>query len=608
MPDGAPPRAPRPTGVARIAPKEPVAPARGGPRSSSPRVRALAARVACVSVEMPPQDPDAELGADAPERPCDVTQKACEKQNASSQAETSETEPCHDSPGSCGEKPGEVTQKAEPGSSQEFLERPGDVTQKLAERTDSEAPVLNSEVEPFQQEDTSGDVIQSPGAGDTIQTPGASSSKKAAADASVKEKPVAQPSPLPQRDDRPVATPTNSSRPCPLTPRSLRSLNVADMWLRLSRIALLEIPKQAPPHRLLRNLVPEECLLVRCDGEQERRAHESMGNGQHEAGAYGPERDGEHEAGAYGPEHDGERVADACRPERTGPRDCEPSGPPFCQPSAWQMMAFPKDGLEAEAGPEVDGDRLEVATGTPFCGPSAWKLMAFPKDGLAAEPGPEADGDRPEEATGMPLPKDALEDKDVEPPSPIAKDAVVIGYSSIERMQRMIEDCEPPAAKSNRPGEDADDEGGAVDEGEDDDEEGPDWTESEARAMHGWARILYRVFSVTMAGPGPPCGHGQPEEEECDPTQVGIGPSYLPRQGQGHAHICLGDVMEESISWLELDSEDDELASPKACDMVQVVEEEEEGEPQPMPAALRDIHRQQKAPGIVAGMQKCLSF
>ena len=58
-----------------------------------------------------------------------------------------------------------------------------------------------------------------------------------------------------------------------------------------------------------------------------------------------------------------------------------------------------------------------------------------------------------------------------------------------------VEDCEPPAAKSNRPGEDADDEGGAVDNGEDDDEEGPDWTESEAVRL-GWNQRINREYGI----------------------------------------------------------------------------------------------------------------
>jgi hypothetical protein len=68
-------------------------------------------------------------------------------------------------------------------------------------------------------------------------------------------------------------------------------------------------------------------------------------------------------------------------------------------------------------------------------------------------------------------------------------------------------------------------------------------------------------------------------------------------------------MLEESISWLDVDSEDDQT-SPKKVDLLQAYNdmEEDELEEQPMPRGLEAIARQQKAPGIVAGMQKCLSF
>lgn len=130
-------------------------------------------------------------------------------------------------------------------------------------------------------------------------------------------------------------------------------------------------------------------------------------------------------------------------------------------------------------------------------------------------------------------------------------------------------------------------------------------TPSAERACQAWMRIILRVLSVTMAGPGAPAGPGPPEGPEapapCD--------ADLPRPRHGHAHICLGDIMDESITWLEVESEDDQN-SPKQCDLVQVEQEEEEEQEgdAAVPSGLKDIYRQQKAPGIVAGMQKCLSF
>merc|ERR1712046_532148 len=92
--------------------------------------------------------------------------------------------------------------------------------------------------------------------------------KNLTADAPAQEKPLSTCSPLLHRDDRPVATPTNSTRQCHLgaaTPSvPSRGADVAAMWLRLARIALLELTKLPPPHRLLRFPDPKlDC------GEQE---------------------------------------------------------------------------------------------------------------------------------------------------------------------------------------------------------------------------------------------------------------------------------------------------------------------------------------------------
>lgn len=128
-----------------------------------------------------------------------------------------------------------------------------------------------------------------------------------------------------------------------------------------------------------------------------------------------------------------------------------------------------------------------------------------------------------------------------------------------------------------------------LNEGEDDNDD-----PMSQRAMAGWSRILMRVMRMTLAEP--PVG-------PCEPP-VGLVPAL--REGQGHAHICLGDIMEESISWMEVDSEDD-CHTPKAADMMPAQEPEEEEE-EVVPSHLKNIYRQQNAPGIVAGMNKCLSF
>merc|ERR1719158_311924 len=132
-------------------------------------------------------------------------------------------------------------------------------------------------------------------------------------------------------------------------------------------------------------------------------------------------------------------------------------------------------------------------------------------------------------------------------------------------------------------------------------------TPSEARAMQAWLRILSRVLCVTMTAPRPPDEYEEHEAPEPGEVAQMSEPCEVVRTAKGHAQICLGDLMEESVTWIEVDSEDD-CNSPKQADLVQVEEEPEEQEEQPVPAALKDIYRQQNAGGVVAGMQKCLSF
>lgn len=64
--------------------------------------------------------------------------------------------------------------------------------------------------------------------------------------------------------------------------------------------------------------------------------------------------------------------------------------------------------------------------------------------------------------------------------------------------------------------------------------------------------------------------------------------------------VCLGYLLEQSVTWLEPESDDD-LHSPKAS----VPPAEEEEDPHP---AMKAIARQQRAPGLVEGLPKCLSF
>lgn len=126
------------------------------------------------------------------------------------------------------------------------------------------------------------------------------------------------------------------------------------------------------------------------------------------------------------------------------------------------------------------------------------------------------------------------------------------------------------------------------------------------KPMHAWAKILTRVLGVTM---------GQQQSSMPDMDSDDEPTLFETPVRKGHALICLGDIMGESISWLEVDSDED-CHSPTAAAMQQAMQEamqrqcEEEGEESepPMPSALKNIHRQQNAPGIVQGMNKCLSF
>jgi hypothetical protein len=134
--------------------------------------------------------------------------------------------------------------------------------------------------------------------------------------------------------------------------------------------------------------------------------------------------------------------------------------------------------------------------------------------------------------------------------------------------------------------------------------------------LEAWRRVISRVLSVTTVMPGLEAApelsgeNGTSEPQEANEEQIG---SHMPEetanpQRRGHALICLGDLMEESISWLEVDSEDD-VNSPKQSDMVQATEETEEAgaeEPE-VPSCLKDVYRQQNA-AQQAGIAKCLSF
>jgi hypothetical protein len=118
---------------------------------------------------------------------------------------------------------------------------------------------------------------------------------------------------------------------------------------------------------------------------------------------------------------------------------------------------------------------------------------------------------------------------------------------------------------------------------------------TEDAAMEAWRRLGSRVMNVTTVRP--------------DTLVPDVEPEDCVLQRSQHPHVCLGDLMEESISWIDVDSEDDQT-SPKQSDLMQAaaMQEEQEQVQEPMPRGFEAIARQQRAPGIVAGMCKCLSF
>jgi len=123
---------------------------------------------------------------------------------------------------------------------------------------------------------------------------------------------------------------------------------------------------------------------------------------------------------------------------------------------------------------------------------------------------------------------------------------------------------------------------------------GPDMMTTEAlKSIQAWKRMLTRIMAVTMTGPEPSAFCGD------------VDPNY------GDGHLCLGDMMQESITWVECDSEDEDF-TPKASMQLNNMGQEEEHQASELDGFLAQgmkvIAMQQKAPGVLAGMPKCLSF
>lgn len=89
----------------------------------------------------------------------------------------------------------------------------------------------------------------------------------------------------------------------------------------------------------------------------------------------------------------------------------------------------------------------------------------------------------------------------------------------------------------------------------------------ESVALLAWRRIGSRVLNVTAARPdgiAPDHDADAADTEEVDDAADNSPPRDRPR------HICLGDMMEESLSWVDLDSEDD-CTSPKQQELMEMM-------------------------------------
>lgn len=122
-------------------------------------------------------------------------------------------------------------------------------------------------------------------------------------------------------------------------------------------------------------------------------------------------------------------------------------------------------------------------------------------------------------------------------------------------------------------------------------------------SVDAWARMVSRVLILSSVGDPEENLEDSVEETPEEAPEDRFPPKY--RNG----HLCLGAMMQESVTWIEVDPEDD-YNSPKHSDQIanEIPEADEHENDGRVPPHMRDISRQQKAGGIVEGMPKCLSF
>lgn len=119
-------------------------------------------------------------------------------------------------------------------------------------------------------------------------------------------------------------------------------------------------------------------------------------------------------------------------------------------------------------------------------------------------------------------------------------------------------------------------------------------TAESLRCVQAWKRIVTRVLAVTTAGPS------------CGAAAIGEGIAPVYRDGS----LCLGEMMQESITWVEVDSEDgeDDFLTPKASLMMEDPPNQASEVDGYLAQGMKVIAMQQRAPGVLDGMPKCLSF
>jgi len=136
------------------------------------------------------------------------------------------------------------------------------------------------------------------------------------------------------------------------------------------------------------------------------------------------------------------------------------------------------------------------------------------------------------------------------------------------------------------------------------------------RFAEAWLRLArIALLELGTRGPEPPAAvrssfHAG-REAHSRQQALSLGPEEVDETVECDAstdwrsdRVCLSYLLEQSVTWIEPESDEDDFHSPKAS-LQKPPDEEDEEEAHP---AMKAIARQQRAPGIVEGLPKCLSF